>query len=69
MKYLIMKVWKTGTVVISMLFTAVQIEKDVETHHFHRHTEVPRLSLGPSTERLLEQWDKTDRLMEAYLGK
>ena len=30
---------------------------EVETHNFQQHTEVRRLSMGPSIKRVFEQWD------------
>ena len=38
-------------------YKSLQIDMDVEANKFQRHTEGRWLSLGPSVERLLEQWD------------
>jgi hypothetical protein len=41
---------------------------DIEANRFQRHTEVRWLSLGPSVERLLAQWDAITAFVK-QLGK
>ena len=38
-------------------YVEVQIDMEVEVHNFQQHTEVRCLSMGPSINRILEQWD------------
>lgn len=49
-------------------YKSLQIDLDIEANRFQRHTEVRWLSLGPSVERLLAQWDAITAFVK-QLGK
>ena len=38
-------------------FKGVQVEINLETHNFQQHTEVCWLSIGPTIQRILTQWE------------